>query len=259
LANRKIDINKNHSIELPSVKTLIINLVIGTALAFLGPFGSYSLDIVSRLLYWIVSINIGYFIYHISHKLVSWYFVGKTIHFALQSIVLAFIASIPLTFLIIFTTYYFISPEVNLKNSYLFFFPQVMLLGLIIDALIHYIHMPNNLQSPTSEQNTLRSGHVFLQRLNSKIGTKLICFVMEDHYLHIYTQEGSQMILMRMKDALRELQEYDGQQVHRSWWVANDEISKAIKSGRKTVLIMSNGQDVPVSRNYLPTIKDLGW
>ena len=66
-----------------------------------------------------------------------------------------------------------------------------------------------HIASPTD-----KTGQAFINRLPASIGKKLINFVMEDHYLNIYTDKGNHMILMRMKDTLVELDNYHGMQVH---------------------------------------------
>ena len=67
------------------------------------------------------------------------------------------------------------------------------------------------------------------------------------------------MLLMRMKDALIELKEYPGLQVHRSHWVAKNQVKKVNKTSRKITLLMRNGLEIPVSRKFYPEIKALGF
>jgi len=81
---------------------------------------------------------------------------------------------------------------------------------------------------------------------------------MDDHYLLVYTEKGSHMMLLRMKDALVELKDYKGLQVHRSWWVAIDAVMDVKKQTRKATLIMRNNIEVPVSQKYLPMLKEAG-
>lgn len=50
---------------------------------------------------------------------------------------------------------------------------------------------------------------------------------MEDRYLRIHTDGGSDLILMRLRDAVGELAGADGLQVHRSFWVARAAVRAA--------------------------------
>lgn len=99
---------------------------------------------------------------------------------------------------------------------------------------------------PTVTPNIL--GAPFLRRIPSSLGTNLICLRMEDHYLRIVTDKGSDLILMRFADALQELQGYPGLQVHRSWWVASKAITGTERRGRQLWIKLDNGQTAPVSR-----------
>lgn len=86
---------------------------------------------------------------------------------------------------------------------------------------------------------------------------KLICLQMDDHYLNVKTDKGEHLLLMRFKDALSKLEHYDGFQTHRSWWVAKDAVVDTKKDGRKLILVLQNGTEVPVSQTYLVTVKKL--
>ncbi len=90
----------------------------------------------------------------------------------------------------------------------------------------------------------------FFKRLPLELGKSLISIQAQDHYLNVKTQKGSHMVLLRMGDAVEELTQFDGMQVHRSWWVANDHVKSVQKSQGKTLLILSDGEEVPVSRGY---------
>ena len=67
-----------------------------------------------------------------------------------------------------------------------------------------------------------------------------------------------QRVLFRLKDALAELEGTDGMRVHRSYWVARAAIDCVEGKGRKIVLILTNGQHIPVSESYLPAVRQAG-
>lgn len=74
----------------------------------------------------------------------------------------------------------------------------------------------------------------------------------------MHTNRGEALILMRMGDALRELEGVDGVRVHRSWWVARDAVIGAERDGERTMLRLENGVTVPVSRTYLLAVREAG-
>jgi hypothetical protein len=90
----------------------------------------------------------------------------------------------------------------------------------------------------------------FLSRLPAGVVGELICIRMEDHYLRVTTRKGEALILMRMRDALAELTDYPGLQVHRSWWVAADAVASLTRTGRRMEVILKNGTRVPVSSSH---------
>lgn len=252
MTNRKINIHKPNSLPLPSIKTLLINLTFSLVLGFLGPFGSYAMPLLERLAYWFIMFNLGYFIYYFSHRLTDWIFKNKSPHPVLLFITPTLLASVPLSILVGYATFQVGYRFTLSMPIFIYLLPQVFILGIIIDSIMRFI----NKQQDTKIIN--KPSQTFINRLPLNLGDKLVCFAMEDHYIQVYTELGSHMILMRMKDALIELQDYNGLQVHRSYWVAVDAIDNVIKNSRKTLLVMNNGLQIPVSRKYLPTIKEAG-
>lgn len=259
MTNRKIDINKSHKIDLFSLKTLFVSSFLGLILGLLGPFGSYAMPIVPRLIYWIVLFNLGYFIYYIAHKVTQNFLVDKQIKQNKQRLILfitpTLLAAIPLSYLVAFASQFLIEAETSLTLLALTVLPQVLVLGLAIDYVMHLIY-PNSPQQ--KQHNVEKAGQAFINRIPTKLGTSLICLVMEDHYMIVYTEKGNHMLLMRMKDALIELKGFHGMQVHRSNWIAIDKVKSVNKTSRKTVLVMTNGIEISVSKKYLATIKEAG-
>ena len=89
------------------------------------------------------------------------------------------------------------------------------------------------------------------------IGTELVLLRMEDHYVRAVTVEGQSLILMRLSDAVTELGDYPGLQVHRSWWVAVEAIRSVDRDGKRLSLVMSDGSHVPVSSSYRSSVNKL--
>jgi len=82
---------------------------------------------------------------------------------------------------------------------------------------------------------------------------------MEDHYLRIHTALGSDLILLRLRDAIAELGPVHGRQVHRSWWVADGAVASVERSAGKSTLVLRNGLNVPVSKTFRDQVKEAGW
>ena len=82
---------------------------------------------------------------------------------------------------------------------------------------------------------------------------------MQDHYVEVHTEEGSDLLLLRFRDALRELDGLDGAQVHRSHWVARAAVAGVERRSGRIALRLVNGNRVPVSRSFAPALRDRGW
>lgn len=82
---------------------------------------------------------------------------------------------------------------------------------------------------------------------------------MQDHYLHVFTDQGDGLVLARMSDAVADLAGTDGLQVHKSWWVSRGAIDQIYLSGRKRVVRLDDGTEIPVGRSFEPALREAGW
>jgi DNA-binding LytR/AlgR family response regulator len=100
----------------------------------------------------------------------------------------------------------------------------------------------------------------FLERLPPKLrGAAMWAVEAEDHYLRLHTSKGQDLILMRLADAVAELEGIEGLQVHRSWWVARDAVSDIARGDGRATLTLQDGSQVPVSRTYARVLREKGW
>jgi len=87
---------------------------------------------------------------------------------------------------------------------------------------------------------------------------KLLALSVEDHYVDIVTDRGKTLVLMRLADAMRETGAIPGLQIHRSHWVARDAVARTHRADGKVLLELSNGMRLPVSRGFLPQVREAG-
>lgn len=100
----------------------------------------------------------------------------------------------------------------------------------------------------------------FVERLPLRLrASRLIAVEAEDHYLRVHTDQGSDLILMRLSDAVAELEGLEGAQTHRSWWVAKDAVRAASRGDGRAILTLDGGMTAPVSRSYSRALRDAGW
>ena len=100
----------------------------------------------------------------------------------------------------------------------------------------------------------------FLERLPPRLmGAELQAVEAQDHYLRLHTNRGTDLILMRLSDAVAELEGLEGARTHRSWWVAKAAVDRARPADGRAVLVLKSGVEVPVSRSYVGQLKAEGW
>jgi DNA-binding LytR/AlgR family response regulator len=64
------------------------------------------------------------------------------------------------------------------------------------------------------------------------------------------------MILYRFSDAVNELSNRPGQQVHRSYWVSKSAIKAVNAKAKDFYLLLENGEKIPVSGPYQGHIRE---
>jgi DNA-binding LytR/AlgR family response regulator len=100
----------------------------------------------------------------------------------------------------------------------------------------------------------------FLARLPLRLrDARILAVEAEDHFLRVHTDRGSDLILMRLSDAVAELHSLDGAQIHRSWWVARAAVIGVSRGGGRARFTLAGGLKAPVSRTYAPALRRDGW
>ena len=111
----------------------------------------------------------------------------------------------------------------------------------------------------TQAGSSARSPARLVTRLNPRLGSEVLALQGEDHYVRVHTTIGSELVLMRLGDAIQELDGLEGERVHRSWWVAREAVGEARIDGRRACLILTNGLEVQASREATPILRRAGW
>lgn len=77
----------------------------------------------------------------------------------------------------------------------------------------------------------------------------ILSMIAHDHYVQINTDKGSELILMRLSDAVDICESENGIRIHRSAWVSREGIKTLKKEGRRTLVVAPCGRELPVSRS----------
>lgn len=94
-----------------------------------------------------------------------------------------------------------------------------------------------------------------LLRLKPESRGRLHRLSVQDHYTQVVTSRGSQLILLRFADALNETGAIAGQRIHRSHWVAEDQVKGLAREGGRLIVETMDGARLPVSRPYEAAIR----
>lgn len=97
-----------------------------------------------------------------------------------------------------------------------------------------------------------------LDRLPEDVRAGVVSVSVRDHYVDVETEAGKASLLMRFSDAIAELEGVDGDQVHRSHWVAWNHVTGAERLGNKLAVLMRCGRRIPVSRNHRDKLEARG-
>jgi hypothetical protein len=90
--------------------------------------------------------------------------------------------------------------------------------------------------------------------------SRLHAITAEDHYLRLHMAGGDKpLVLYRFGDAIADLEELDGLQVHRGAWVAGIGVAGAEREGRRWWLKLPDGTRLPVSDRHLSAVRARGW
>lgn len=229
--------------------------VMALFLAGVGAFGSGDAGWVLRHAYWLFVMTIGAaivsFVLDLFHAR-GWLEERPLLKVATLSLVITF----PQTLVVwTITNWLFDDPW---RVSRLFpLFPSVLLVSVAFVALHQLIGRapPMTHASPASADQPR-----FLKRIPARLrGGELYAVEAEDHYLRVHTSRGSDLIAMRLVDAVAELEGFEGAQVHRGWWVARNAVRHSVRRRGRAILILEGGLKAPVSRTYAPALRRERW
>jgi DNA-binding LytR/AlgR family response regulator len=265
------------------IRGLVIGTIAAAVLAIIGALGTDQAPLMLRLGYWLAVVLPGSVLGIFIHTgIAAW--GGLADRRWLEMTLVAIIVAIPHTFIVIVASMLMFGIGV-LSIGTVFGFGAVVLMFSVILTAINYMSSAPDMPAPTSIPATLPAVELALapvpsvddqpaplkiasaalptglsERLPPRLGGgRLIALEAEDHYLRIHTDLGSDIILMRMVDAVALLDTVTGARVHRSWWVARGAVEGSSSIDGRSTLRLATGLAVPVSRSMRPGLAAQGW
>lgn len=268
---RRIELVRRHLVALGIV------LGVSTLMALVGAFQTYELGgFVTRLGYWLVAIVPGYLIFAPAVEGAKW--ATERLNLPFWSLLLPgnLIACLPMTLIVWYLGMRMDRPPSSAEFASLF--GNVAIVALVIAAVFWWRGRGDDsarLAEGAAAASVASSGRggkavvstsasisandppEFVKRLPANFGP-VRALESEDHYVRVHGVGRSELILMRLADAVAEMAGADGLQVHRSWWVAIDAVVSARRQGRQAVLLLADGAEVPVSRANMAAARAAG-
>jgi len=260
-----------------SDRRIIVYAIAITLCVFLGPFGSSEqLGFWDRAIYWTVAIiAVGLLVETCVASALQSSLLGR-LHYMYRVFVGACIGAFPGA-----ATIFFINqtmrPDHLESTQFPFLWAQVSIMAIIISFFDLY-SMPRETRerriygmsgqtrdapvslaatsAPIERPPTAFSQPRLMERLPSHLRlSQVISLSMQDHYVEVTTTKGSEMLLMRLSDAVDLLDGLPGAQTHRSHWAAQSHAQAMTRAGRKQSLTLSDGRTLPVSKSYAEPVQ----
>jgi hypothetical protein len=257
--------SRGHSGRRKLIGYLLAAVLTGLAAGVIGPFGTYqSMYAGPRYVYWLTIVPLGWGqMVVISYCLRNVLDPDRLPGWSLMLIIAA-IGSLPILFEVRWLGEMLVA-ELGSYTPLWLGYLQVYFVTTIFSLVqwtaierwpldIGWHPVDSGEASPDTPQTAAVAPAAQLSRMPEGLDGIVLCLEMEDHYVRVHTNQGSGLVLQRLSDAVRELADHDGQQVHRSWWVARAAVSGHERNGGRCILLLSNGLKVPVSRSYLAAL-----
>lgn len=231
----------------------------GLLLALLGPFGSYlNGPFTVRFLFWLTSCWIGFLLYGaiVRFLLIRWR-ASVMDRIALLLGILA--ASIPQAWISReLALHIWPHLEDHFPSLALWYAQTVVIAGLFVSvgagwSLWRRHDMRSGAQPEVRPERGDMPADVFFEPAT------VLALQIEDHYVRVHRADGSQIILMSLKQAIGNVSGMDGLQTHRSWWVARAAVTEVIGTPRNMRLRLSNGLEAPVARSAVIKLREAAW
>jgi DNA-binding LytR/AlgR family response regulator len=238
-----------------NARGLGIGAIAALFLSFSGAFGTDGAPFAQRLAYWAGLMIGGSAMGAVTISLIQRFEILETRPW-LQGLLIVAIITGPINLMVYFASTVMF-PSSSETVTFLTYLPQVLIITIAMTALNYATEQRQQTTSSTKGQTeTVR----FLNRFPAKLkGATLLAVEAEDHYLRLHTDKGSDLILMRLADAIGELEGIEGARTHRSWWVAKAGIVEAARGDGRATLTLKDGTKVPVSRSYAAGLREAGW
>ncbi len=251
-------------------------LPVAAVVGFLGPFGTYlSGDFLLRAGRWWIMLMGAYILAR--PTLIAWRAIARATRLPRGSLV--FWGMVASSFPMALIWRLVGRDEVRLLGGYAGLLPFTLLCCLLVMTIAwwaeradaHLLRYYDEHMGPTTVFASAREGAVPMdapvkeadvrlhRRLSPAFAGPIVALESEDHYVRVHGQRGSELILMRLRDAIAEMDDVPGAQTHRSWWVAKAALADGASVGKGREIRLTNGLSAPIARDSLDRLRQSGF
>lgn len=231
---------------------LVAYVCVVVAFTVMGPFETYSLPLLMRFMYWFLDISFGWIAMFTALTVVlrnprldDWP-GGARVALAVV------LAALPITFAT-WNIEFYIRPE-RMSSPFWHLLLNVFFICALVASIVYW-RVRTRLGRMSVANTSMPAS--FLNRLPVDLGKNLISLSMQDHYVEATTDKGTALVLLRFGDAMDELGDLPGAQIHRSHWIAHSAFCGLERADGKLVARLSDNRRLPVSRTYTQTARAL--
>lgn len=220
-----------------------MSLIVGLA----GPFGTFTtFPLFVRLAYWAVVIGAYILLAQVLRKIArAW---------GLRPGSNGFLIAMPLVFGVIFSPFVLaVWWLVHPPNAPMPYLPQVFVISVLVFVAVLTLR---RMLGYDVRHVAVR----LLLRMPHKQDQTITRLSVEDHYVIVYFADGShERLLMRLSDAIAEMEPQTGVSVHRSHWVVETMIDALERERGREFLRLTDGTRIPVGKKFKPHLEEAGF
>lgn len=254
-------------------------LVLSAIMGFLGPFGTYNdSPFLPRCGHWLMQLMGAYVL--VRPSILLWEEIAQATSLPRRHLVFwgVLLSSFPLALLWTWSTSAFFRG----LNGFSVLLPFAVLCALAVLGVTSWarwadlkmrshsagkeasaepsedvVSSPSPVETEPAEES--RGVPRLAKRLSPTFQGRILALQSEDHYVRVHGEIGSELLFIRLRDAIAEMDAAPGQQVHRSWWIAADGIQTVETDGRKRTIRLRNGAYAPVARDSVSKLERAGF
>ena len=242
------------------VRWLLLTTVPGILCTLLGPLGTYNIPMTQRALFWIPTMALGSIVGG-GLAILTRRSPTLAANPVLRMGLVAVVTTLVMTGVVIIVSGQVFGHSATTLSPELVLYVGVITITM---SVIGYLSFERDKRIEEASAPAVPLSAPQHPALSSRLAQHLrdhpvLALQAEDHYVRVHTPAGSELVLIRLTDAAAEMSPVTGARTHRSWWVNRSAVQGISRKGGSTVLVLTNGLEVPVGRSYASELRDAGW